>query len=121
MNNNTAFDILKQTIIPFCAGQGSVFGADCVGLLAVYYDMINQPLDLTNCPRGVMHPRNFMEQLVKLGFVKDDEGEAVVFMQNRIGHCGLTDGVKVVHQDSVTGTTSVIDYYDKLERYTRRK
>lgn len=109
MDKKLAFSILCNSKIPFVVGQASPMGADCIGLIELYISMWGgeRITNLLDVPRGILHPRTFKKWIDKLGFYESQDGEYVFFTDGAIGHCGITDGVVVVHQDSNDSRTNL--------------
>lgn len=113
------FDILKNSTIPFALGQSSLYGADCFGLVVVYYKMQGITMPEKNIHRRPCTYESFVKMAIeRVGVVGDPNGDIVIFNdQGNIGHCGITNGIDLVYQCNVGNGTRVVKLRSHHPRY----
>jgi cell wall-associated NlpC family hydrolase len=115
-----AFEILKNSRIPFAVGQSSIYGADCSGLVWMFYNMTGVNIDISHIPRRYTPVPKFRKLLEESQFELDPDGFLAFYSTRGIGHCGITDGVVVVHQNNLINHTEVVENPYGVERYKLR-
>lgn len=103
----TIFQQLVDSKIPFIVGQSSIYGADCCGLIELFYKLSGVDFSLGSIPRVHTRLKNFQKYAKDIGFEEDSDGEVVIFCGRSVAHCGITDGIKVVHQNNLLNCTDV--------------
>jgi hypothetical protein len=118
MTPKQATELILNSSIPFAFGGSKVWGADCVGLILLYQDLIGHPFpNEISIPRGHGTYEQFVKVLKRCNCVLDPDGPIVVERFIGSAHMGLCLNGLYVNQSNTIGSTEVKEMPSNIVRF----